>query len=146
MKPDPTPEPEYIPPDMGQPLAGVSLLLVEDNLLNQVVARNMLEHGGAHVAIANNGEEAVSYLRTHAGGVDLVIMDVQMPVMDGFEATRRIRNDLGLSLPVLAMSAGVTLSEQAQCQAAGMNDFIAKPVDWADLLAVVQKHCARTAG
>ena len=63
--------------------------------------------------------------------------------MDGFEATRRIRNDLGLRLPVLAMSAGVTLTEQAQCQAAGMDDFIAKPVDWADLLAVVQKHCTR---
>ena len=146
MKPDPTPEPACVRPAMERPLAGLSLLLVEDNLLNQVVARNMLEHGGASVAIANNGEEAVAYLRANAGGIDLVIMDVQMPVMDGFEATRRIRNDLRLSLPVLAMSAGVTLSEQAQCQAAGMDDFIAKPVDWADLLAVVQKHCARAAG
>ncbi|MRV72143.1 response regulator [Duganella sp. FT92W] len=136
----------YIPPDSEQPLAGLSLLLVEDNLLNQVVARNMLEHGGAAVAIANNGKEAVDYLSSHAGNTDAVIMDVQMPVMDGFEATRRIRNELGLRIPVLAMSAGVTLNEQAQCQAAGMDDFIAKPVDWADLLAVVQKHCARPAG
>ncbi len=129
----------------ARPLRGLSLLLVEDNMLNQVVARNMLEHGGATVQIANNGEEAVAYLRAHASEVDLVIMDVQMPVMDGFEATRRIRNELGLQLPVLAMSAGVTLSEQAQCQAAGMDDFIAKPVDWAAMLAAVQRHCARAA-
>ncbi|GAB2845389.1 hypothetical protein GCM10027277_11870 [Pseudoduganella ginsengisoli] len=128
-----------------RPLEGLSLLLVEDNLLNQVVARNMLELGGAAVAIASNGAEAVDYLREHSGQIQLVIMDVQMPVMDGFEATRRIRNELGLQLPVLAMSAGVTLSEQAQCHAAGMNDFIAKPVDWAGLLAAVQKHCARAA-
>jgi len=124
----------------ARPLAGLTLLLVEDNLLNQLVARNMLEHGGAAVAIANNGEEAVAYLGAHAEKTDLVIMDVQMPVMDGFEATRRIRNDLRLTLPVLAMSAGVTLTEQAQCQAAGMDDFIAKPVDWADLLATVKKY------
>jgi CheY-like chemotaxis protein len=132
-------------PGDGYPLAGLSLLLVEDNLLNQVVARNMLEHGGATVAIANNGEEAVAYLRSHGGETDAVIMDVQMPVMDGFEATRRIRHELGLRLPVLAMSAGVTLTEQAECKAAGMDDFIAKPVEWADLLAIVQKHCAQSA-
>jgi CheY-like chemotaxis protein len=65
-----------------------------------------------------------------------------MPVMDGFEATRRIRTDLGLTLPILAMSAGVTMTEQAQCQAAGMDDFIGKPVEWADLLATVRKHAA----
>ncbi|MBY0238726.1 MAG: CHASE domain-containing protein [Burkholderiaceae bacterium] len=143
MTPEPTTAPATTEPAVGRPLMGLSLLLVEDNLLNQVVARSMLEHGGASVAIANNGAEAVAYLGDHAGAIDLVIMDVQMPVMDGFEATRRIRNELRLALPVLAMSAGVTLSEQAQCQAAGMNDFIAKPVDWADLLAVVQKHTTR---
>lgn len=67
-------------------------------------------------------------------------MDVQMPVMDGFTATQHIRGELGLQLPVLAMSAGVTLAERAECQAAGMDDFVAKPVDGEDLIATVLRH------
>ncbi|SFV14360.1 CHASE domain-containing protein [Pseudoduganella namucuonensis] len=121
------------------PLAGLRLLLAEDNPLNQLVALSMLEGAGAAVEIASNGEEAVEYLRSNGAAIDLVLMDVQMPVMDGFEATRLIR-ELGLPLPILAMSAGVTLDEQAECQAAGMNAFVSKPVEWEDLLAAVLRH------
>jgi CheY-like chemotaxis protein len=67
-------------------------------------------------------------------------MDVQMPVMDGFEATRQIRQVLGLKLPILAMTAGVMQSEQDQCIAVGMDDFIAKPVDVEQLLDTISRH------
>jgi PAS domain S-box-containing protein len=118
-------------------LEGQSILLAEDNALNQLVARSMLEAVGASVHIAENGAQAVDFLRSGLQPVDLVLMDVQMPVMDGFSATQAIRNELGLDLPVLAMSAGVTLGERAECDAVGMNGFVAKPVDGDDLIATI---------
>ncbi|HEY0587802.1 MAG TPA: response regulator, partial [Pseudoduganella sp.] len=118
-------------------LEGQSILLAEDNALNQLVARSMLEAVGASVHIAENGAQAVDFLRGGMQPVDLVLMDVQMPVMDGFSATRAIRKELGLDLPVLAMSAGVTLGERAECDAVGMNGFVAKPVDGDDLIATI---------
>jgi PAS domain S-box-containing protein len=121
-------------------LQGLRLLLVEDHPLNQIVARGMLEHAGATVDVAENGQLAVERLRAHAEDYDIVLMDVQMPVMDGFEATRHIREKLRLTLPILAMSAGVMQSEQASCIAAGMNDFIPKPVDIEEMLDVISRH------
>ncbi|MTV36474.1 ATP-binding protein [Duganella radicis] len=121
-------------------LQGVRLLLVEDHPLNQVVARGMLEHAGASVDLAENGQLAVERLRDRAADYDIVLMDVQMPVMDGFEATRQIRRQLGLKLPILAMTAGVMQSEQDQCIAAGMDDFIAKPVDVEQMLDIISRH------
>lgn len=118
-------------------LQGQSILLAEDNALNQLVARSMLEAVGARVHIAENGAQAVDFLRSRRQPVDLVLMDVQMPVMDGFSATQAIRNELRLDLPVLAMSAGVTLGERAECDAAGMNGFVAKPVDGDDLITTI---------
>jgi len=124
-------------------LAGLLLLLAEDNPLNQVVAKSLLESAGARVELANTGEEALTALRRDASRFDLVLMDVQMPVMDGFTATRHIRQDLGLKLPIIAMSAGVTLDERAACQAAGMDDFVAKPVDRATLFSAIVRHVRR---
>lgn len=109
-------------------LDGVRVLLVEDNPINQNVARGILEQARAEVTVADNGQVAVDLLRADAG-YDVVLMDVQMPVMDGFSATRIIRGELGLTLPVIAMTAGVMASEREQCTAAGMDDFIAKPID-----------------
>jgi PAS domain S-box-containing protein len=126
-----------------KPLAGISVLLAEDNPLNQVVACGMLEMAGASVHIVANGSEAVSMLRHNPTSFDLVLMDVQMPVMDGFTATESIRRDLGMSLPVLAMSAGVTMVEQARCRQAGMNDFIPKPVDADVLVATIMRYGRR---
>jgi len=121
-------------------LHGLRLLLVEDHPLNQIVARGMLEHAGATVDLAENGQLAVDRLREHPLDYDIVLMDVQMPVMDGFEATRLIREELRLTLPILAMSAGVMQSEQDHCIAAGMNDFIPKPVDVEQMLDTISRH------
>jgi PAS domain S-box-containing protein len=126
-------------------LEGLVLLLAEDNPLNQVVAKGLLESAGALVALANDGQEAVEALRASPSRFDLVLMDVQMPVKDGFTATKEIRGKLGLDLPIIAMSAGVTLDERAACQAAGMNDFVAKPVDREVLIAAILNHTHRLA-
>jgi PAS domain S-box-containing protein len=124
----------------GQCLEGLRLLLVEDHPLNQVVARGILEYAGASVDLAENGQLAVDRLREHGGDYDIVLMDVQMPVMDGFAATAAIREELKLDLPILAMTAGVMQSEQERCIAAGMNDFIAKPVDVEQMLETILRH------
>jgi CheY-like chemotaxis protein/two-component sensor histidine kinase len=124
--------------------SGSHILLVEDNPINQNVARGILEQAGAVVTVADNGLVAVELLR--AGGYDLVLMDVQMPVMDGFNATRIIRDELGLTLPVIAMTAGVMESEREQCIAAGMDDFIAKPIDVEQMFATMQRHLQGAGG
>ncbi len=123
-------------------LDGAHLLLVEDNQINQLVARSMLEHAGARITAVDNGRAALDALRAGAGAgdIDLVLMDVQMPEMDGFTATGLIRTELGLTLPVLAMTAGVMASEREQCIASGMNDFIAKPIDVEQMLTVIRHH------
>ena len=125
-------------------LDGAHLLLVEDNPVNQLVARSMLEYAGAHITAVDNGRAAIDALRDSVNGgdhhYDLVLMDVQMPEMDGFTATGLIRTELGLTLPVLAMTAGVMESEREQCIASGMNDFIAKPIDVEQMLAVIRRH------
>ncbi|NRR29398.1 response regulator [Oxalobacteraceae bacterium] len=116
------------------------LLLVEDNVMNQAVARGILEHAGAVVDVADNGAQAVELLRSRPGDYALILMDVQMPVMDGFTATRLIRGTLGLTLPILAMTAGVMESEREECVASGMNDFIGKPVDVEQMLDTIARH------
>jgi signal transduction histidine kinase/CheY-like chemotaxis protein/integral membrane sensor domain MASE1 len=121
-------------------LDGARLLLVEDNPINQLVARSMLTHAGAWIDAVDNGRAAVDKLRADPAAYDLVLMDVQMPEMDGFTATGLIRTELGLTLPVLAMTAGVMASEREQCVASGMNDFIAKPIDVEEMLRVIARH------
>ncbi|NBF08145.1 response regulator [Pseudomonas sp. Fl4BN1] len=122
------------------PLDGVLLLLVEDNSLNQFVATNILEQAGAIVEVASDGQQAVDRLRADPQRYQVVLMDVQMPVMDGFSATRVIRNELQLALPILAMTAGVFESEREQCVTAGMDGFIAKPIDVKQMLSTIRQH------
>lgn len=123
-----------------QLLDGVRLLLVEDNALNRFVATRMLEQAGAVVEVADNGQQAVDKLRADPQRYQVVLMDVQMPVMDGFTATRVIRNELHLAVPILAMTAGVLESEREQCVTAGMDGFIAKPMDVQQMLAIIRQH------
>ena len=124
----------------GMRIDGVRILLVEDNPINQLVAQSMLSYAGASIDAVDNGRAALDLLRTDAHRYDLVLMDVQMPEMDGFEATTRIRTELKLELPVLAMTAGVMLSEREQCIASGMNDFIAKPIDVEQMLRAIARN------
>ena len=123
-----------------KPLLGVHLLLVEDNELNQLVARHILEQAGATLDAVENGELAVERLQSNASHYDLVLMDVQMPVMDGYTATRILRHQLHLTLPVLAITAGVMSSERQQCLDSGMNDVIAKPLEVQRLLQSILAH------
>jgi signal transduction histidine kinase/DNA-binding response OmpR family regulator/HPt (histidine-containing phosphotransfer) domain-containing protein len=117
-------------PDMEelQPIRGAGILLVEDNEINQQVAQELLEQAGFLVDIANHGQEALDMLETKA--YDCVLMDVQMPVMDGFTATGRIREQPRFhDLPVLAMTANATVEDREKALKAGMNDHIAKPIN-----------------
>jgi CheY-like chemotaxis protein/HPt (histidine-containing phosphotransfer) domain-containing protein len=129
----------YSPPRAVKRLLGLRILLVEDNYINQQVARGILESEGAVIATADQGALAVEVLTRRADAFDLVLMDVQMPVMDGLQATRLIRTQLRCALPIVAMSAGVTQDERALCLSAGMDAFIAKPLDPQGLIQTVRK-------
>jgi two-component system, sensor histidine kinase and response regulator len=115
---------------------GIRVLVVEDNEMNQQVARELLENSGALVTVANHGGEAVKILITEdrAADFDVVLMDIQMPEMDGMTATRLLRKDPRLlKLPILAMTAHALVEERQRCLDAGMNDHIAKPIDPDDM-------------
>jgi two-component system sensor histidine kinase/response regulator len=106
------------------------ILLVEDNEINQQLAIELLESAGLTVDVANNGREAVEMVTTAGHSYDMVLMDIQMPEMDGYEATRRIRLDSRFSaLPILAMSAHALVEDRQKTVNAGMNDHITKPID-----------------
>jgi PAS domain S-box-containing protein len=125
----------------GARLDGLRLLVVEDNSVNQEVARRILELHGAEVTVAANGQEALDRLTTDDAAFDLVLMDVHMPVMGGYEATRNIRQDLGLaSLPIIALTAGALASERLRAEQAGMNDFIAKPFDVDQMVQSIRRQ------
>jgi signal transduction histidine kinase/CheY-like chemotaxis protein len=106
---------------------GISVLLVEDNHLNQKLMTVLLGKLGCVVEIANNGREAVERTASHT--YDVVLMDLQMPVMDGFEATEIIRRQNGSPVPIVALTARAFKDDEEQCRAVGMNDFLTKPID-----------------
>lgn len=121
-------------------IQGAQILLVEDNEINQEVARELLERSGLPVTIAANGEEAVRAVKEKDFAA--VLMDVQMPVMDGYEATRRIRKLEGSSqssIPIIAMTAHAMTGDREGCLAAGMNDYVPKPIDPEKLFATLIK-------
>jgi len=111
-------------------LAGARILLAEDNDINQQIAVELLESVGARVTIANNGREAVETLFAAPAAHDLVLMDLQMPEMSGYQATAKIRADARFRrLPIIAMTAHATMEEKKACLDAGMNDHVSKPID-----------------
>jgi CheY-like chemotaxis protein len=123
-------------------LPGTRVLLVEDNRVNQEVYRLMLEAAGCSVAVAGNGKAAVE--RSAAGDIDIVLMDCQMPVMDGFTATQTIRereqqvND-GTHLPIIALTANALREDENRCTESGMDAYLAKPVAREELLATIAR-------
>ncbi|QHE75074.1 response regulator [Hydrogenophaga sp. PBL-H3] len=127
-------------------LEGMRILLVEDNETNQQVACELLAGEGARVTVAGNGQVAVDMLAADSAAFELVLMDVQMPVMDGYTATRCIRDELGLrALPVIAMTANAMASDREACLQAGMSDHVGKPFDLAQLLRTIRQHIPHAA-
>lgn len=121
-----------------KPIKGASILLVEDNAINQQVATELLEQAGFVVTIANNGKEGVQAVTKSE--FDLVLMDIQMPELDGHEATQIIRKEPRLdSLPIVALTAHAMAGEREKCLNSGMNDYLSKPIRTEDLYAVLIK-------
>lgn len=111
---------------------------MEDDLLNQIVAGELLQRLGVTVTVANNGLEALQALEKNT--FHLVFMDIQMPQMDGYQAVKLIRQQpQWLHLPIVAMTAHAISTERAKCIAAGMNDYLSKPIDPAGLVAMLAK-------
>jgi len=121
-------------------LAGVRLLVVDDSEINRDVAQRILSEQGAIVSLAVDGRTAVDWLLAHPHGVDLVLMDVQMPVMDGIEATRQLRLMPQFNaLPIVALTAGAFKTQQEAARRAGMSHFISKPFDVPSTIALIQR-------
>jgi CheY-like chemotaxis protein len=129
------------PHGAGGRLQGMHLLVVEDNPINQQVAQELLISEGACVEIADNGLLGVAAVAEAKTPFHAVLMDLQMPVMDGYAATHAIRNDLHLpDLPVIAMTANAMASDREACLDAGMNDHVGKPFDLTNLVSVLLSH------
>jgi signal transduction histidine kinase/CheY-like chemotaxis protein/HPt (histidine-containing phosphotransfer) domain-containing protein len=126
--------------ETDQGVAGVSVLVAEDNEINQQVAREILEGAGVRVEMVENGQEAVERVGADSNRYDVVMLDLQMPVMDGFEAARRLREKFNAAqLPIIAMTAHAAQDQIDKCLAAGMDAHVAKPIDPDALFAALRK-------
>ncbi|MBA3827928.1 MAG: response regulator [Taibaiella sp.] len=127
-----------------QPLSDIRILVAEDNTINQRIVQQTLSKQGATVDVAINGEAAVEKL--HGNKYDLILMDLQMPIMNGYEATLHIRDVMKIDTPIMAMTANALKEEVMKCYEAGMNDYISKPFEPSDLrdkiLRLVQEYKA----
>ena len=137
-------EPAGAAPGRARRLEGLRLLVVEDNANNRQVAQELLLNEGAVVELADNGERGVAAVLAASPPFDAVLMDIQMPVMDGYTATARIRAESRFAgLPIIAMTANALASDRAACLAAGMDDHIGKPFELADLVATLLRLTGR---
>lgn len=145
LVPPPSAETEQATPVsvLQHDLQGTRVLLVEDNDINQIIAQELLQCMGCQVDVAGDGQEAV-HKALHAS-YDIVLMDIQMPIMDGFSATREIRNHSRLQdMPIIAMTAHAMMSDREKSLAAGMQDHVTKPIDPATLEQTVHRWVKRT--
>ncbi|MEJ2055960.1 MAG: response regulator, partial [Calditrichaceae bacterium] len=130
-----------------EPMPALKILLAEDNVINQKVADRLLKRWGHRVTIANDGQEAVELYKQNA--YDLVFMDIQMPNMDGLEATRLIRDlqngKYNTKIPIVAMTAHAMKGDRERFLAAGMDDYISKPVNVSELQTILKRMCRETA-
>ena len=130
----------------GQALAGLRVLVVEDNPVNQQVARELLAGQGAQVTLADDGAQGVECVETAVPPFDAVLMDIKMPVMDGWTAAREIRRRLGIvDLPIIAMTANATAADRERSADAGMDHHVAKPFDLPALVALLRQVTGRSA-
>ena len=142
---DTVPEAQVLPEEEEEtsPLSGMKFLCAEDNAINAEILEMLLEANGASCTICSNGQEIVDvFASVKPGEYDMILMDVQMPVMDGLEATRRIRsgeNPLGRIIPILAMTANAFLEDMQKSREAGMDEHLSKPVDIAALEQTVKR-------
>ncbi len=113
--------------ELDKDIANIKVLVVEDIPLNQLLMKTILDEFGFERDIAENGKIAVEKLKVK--DYDIILMDLQMPEMNGFEATEYIRNTMNSNIPIIALTADVTTVDLAKCKEVGMNDYIAKPVD-----------------
>ncbi|MCC2637805.1 MAG: hypothetical protein K0Q68_1524 [Moraxellaceae bacterium] len=129
-------------PVMGM-VRSCRVLLAEDNAVNQIMAREMLKRLGCQVDVVGNGREAIEALRRLP--YDVIFMDCDMPVMDGFDASRAIRREeaAGARIPIIAITAAAVAGDREKCLAAGMDDYLSKPVRLADMRAVLERCVAR---
>jgi len=141
------PVPDATDPAPRGGLVGLRVLLVDDSEVNLDIARRLLEREGVRVQTCGDGAQALAALRAPGATVDAVLMDVQMPVMDGLEATRRLRADPAFErLPVIALTAGALANERQRALDAGFSDFVAKPLEPALLLAALRRVSPHPAG
>jgi CheY-like chemotaxis protein len=126
------------PPALSQPLR---ILVAEDNVVNQTLARRLLEKRGHNVTMAADGREAIQAFEQYA--FDLILMDIQMPEMDGFQATQAIRQRESNHhrTPIIALTAHALVGDRERCLAAGMDGFISKPIDLSELLDAISALC-----
>jgi len=122
----------------GDALKGLHIMLVEDNEHNQILARTYLERNGALVDIVGNGMMAIQHL--HSAKPDLILMDIQMPVMDGIQTTEVMRKDIGVKVPIVACSAHALASEKQRCLSVGMNDYLTKPYSEGGLIDIILQN------
>jgi len=128
---------DHMPTEESKPLTGISILLVEDNEVNILVARAFLERWGATVDVALNGQEALD--KIDAARHRLILMDMHMPVMDGYEATRRMREN-GVKIPIIALTASLPNEVDDKAKNAGVDDIIVKPFVPENLFKVILHH------
>lgn len=125
-------------------LPNINILVVDDSQLNLEVVEKILTNNGAIVTTANSGIEALAYLEKQHDQFDVVLMDIQMPEMDGLEATSKIRQQLGFTqIPIIALTAGIFTEEKNKALSVGMNAFLTKPIDPAKLILCLRKHVER---
>src|SRR5665648_450401 len=131
--------------ELNKEIKNVSVLVAEDIALNQLLMKTLLDDFGFQFDIAGNGRIAIEKLK--ANSYDIILMDLQMPEMNGFEATEYIRNKMNSKIPIIALTADVTTVDLAKCKSVGMNDYISKPVDerllYDKIVGLVQKSASQ---
>jgi CheY-like chemotaxis protein len=131
-------------PESGDGKSGVRILMAEDNSINQRVGKLILEKAGYAIDLVGDGSEAVEAHRSKP--YDMILMDCQMPTMDGFEATRRIRSGSEHQPVIIAVTANALVGERERCLAAGMDDYLSKPFQAEQLVAIVKKWAGAAVG